>query len=338
MKVFRTEDNKVSKYVHDDGSETTIKTVSSCDNEIDPNTGKVKPVAVNRNKYSVFVSASSGCPVGCKFCHLTIKKFPYKKLSPEQIVENFQEAMKEEVLFKPEIRKMYMKLSWMGMGDAFLLDPVDLRYSTKNMVDWALSGAGVAFGLDGVDISTVLPNKCYGWPHNISKLNDYLLRRYRRNSNNSKRSAVRLFYSLHSIRNREKLIPIKGAKATNSIYDVYQDLDVLSEFRKWYGIDVILHYMFLKDFNDVRVNKHGVVYDAPELNLLKHIIKDYFDNDIEVRILRFYECEESNYKEIDNFDEALSIYTKVLPRIKYQVSAGSEINAACGQFLCLTNN
>jgi len=201
------------------------------------------------------------------------------------------------------------------------------------MIDWALSGAGAAFGLDGVDISTVLPNDCYGWPHNLAELNDYLLERYRRNSNNSNRSAVRLFYSLHSIDNRHSVIPIEDMDESHNIY---KDLIRLSEFRKWYGIDIILYYMFIEGVNNLYIDDRGVVR-TKELDLLKNIIKYYFDNNIELRVLRFNECEGSPYKEVENFDEVLSLYTKTLPKVKYQVSAGSEINAACGQFLCLTN-
>jgi adenine C2-methylase RlmN of 23S rRNA A2503 and tRNA A37 len=320
MEVYRTEDNQVSKYVHDDGSETTIKTVSSCDNEIDPATGKVRPVAVNRNKYSVFVSASSGCPLGCKFCYLTAKKFPYKKLTPDQIISNFAEALKEEVTFKPEMRKMYMKLSWMGMGDAFLLDPTDLRYMTKHMVDYAVGSSGFAFGLDGVDVATIMPDGCYGWPHNLGALNDYLIKRYHRNSNNNYRSAVRLFYSLHRVVGRSEIIPSASLNGTE------KDLELLAEFRRWYGVDIVLHHMFLAGINDT-------MSDLADLGMM---IYKYF-KDVELRVLRFNECENSPYKESEYFDDLVSEYVKVLPKVKYQISAGSEISAACGQFLCLTN-
>jgi adenine C2-methylase RlmN of 23S rRNA A2503 and tRNA A37 len=67
--------------------------------------------------------------------------------------------------------------------------------------------------------------------------------------------------------------------------------------------------------------------------LLGNVIKG-----AELRILRYNECENSPYKEAKNLDELIRKYAEVLPKVKYQVSAGSEIKAACGQFLCLTNS
>jgi adenine C2-methylase RlmN of 23S rRNA A2503 and tRNA A37 len=330
MEVYRTKDDQVAKYVHDDGSETTIKTVSSCDNVFNKITGKIEPVGIDRNKFSVFVSSSVGCPLRCKFCFLTVKDFPYYPLTPDQILNNFKEALSEEVKYKPQLRKMYMKLSWMGMGDAFLLNPEDLRSTTKHMIDWAISDSGYAFGLDGVDISTIMPDGCFGWPHNLASLNDYLTRRYRTNINNSRRSTVRLFYSLHSILRRKELIP-NGSSA-----GVKSDLEYLADFRKWYGIDIILHYMFLEGFSD-KIHKSPHMFYPTDLSKISNIIYYKFNNNVELRILRFNKCKNSPYEESHDFDDLVTMYAKGLPKVKYQISAGSEIKAACGQFLCLTN-
>lgn len=317
MEVYRTQDGQVSKYIHDDGSETAIKTVSSCGNIVNKITGKVELTEVDRNKYSAFVSSSVGCPVGCKFCYLTVKKYPYYKLTPDQIVENFKEALTEEVEHNPSIRSKYLKISWMGMGDPFLIDPYDLRQMTEYMFGWAIGAQNLATGIDGVDIATVMPRENYGWAHQFALLNDYLKGRYRRNNSVEGRSIVRVFYSLHSIANRVNIIP------TNRKGGPVIDLQELSRARSLYGIDVILHQLLLKGIND----NDGAIEDTA--NILNNLI-----NGAELRVLRFNKCSGSTYEETDKFDALVRKYAEVLPKIKYQISPGSEVKAACGQFLC----
>ena len=71
--VYRTEDGTVSKYIHEDGSETAIKLVKSTQNVLNPITNTMDKVESDRNKYSIFISCSVGCFMKCKFCHLTLK-------------------------------------------------------------------------------------------------------------------------------------------------------------------------------------------------------------------------------------------------------------------------
>lgn len=299
MDVLRTGDNSVVKYLHYDGTETIIK----LDEE--------------KNKYSVFVSSSLGCPLGCKFCYLTTKKVPFHMLKASQILDNFKEAVGSEVNLRPEMRSMYLKLSWMGMGDAFLLKPLQLKYTSEKILSWAISDTGLAQGVDGVDFSTVLPESCLGWPHALATLNDCIENRHRRNSYNSHRSAVRLFYSLHSTDPdiRKRIIPSSGSKGP------MEDLQTLNKFRHWYGIDVILHHMFFDRIND----------NSRELSRME-LITNTIIKDAELRILRFNSCEGSTLKEASNFDELLEKYTKLLPKVRCHNSTGGEINAACGQF------
>ncbi len=318
MEVYRTKDGLVSKYVHDDGSETAIKTVSSCGNIVNKATGKVEPVEVDRNKFSVFVSSSVGCPVGCKFCYLTVKKYPYHRLSPMAIYNNVKEALSAEVKHKPELNKKFMKLSWMGMGDAFLLNPVDLRRLSCKIIEWATYERLVA-GLEGIDIATVMPRDNNGWPYQLAKLNDSC-DKYKINPSSKDRSNVRIFYSLHSVANRKSLIPCSKHGAP------VKDLQLLNKVRQWYGIDIILHYMFLEGVNDSESDLFRLFWLSNDIT-----------GDTEIRFLRFNECKHSPYKESPNFDDLVKLCSEKLPRIKYQISAGSEIKAACGQFLCLTN-
>lgn len=317
MEIYRSKDGQVSKYVHDDGSETVIKTASSCNNIIDPISGKIITTDLDRNKFSVFVSNSVGCPIGCKFCYLTIKKYPYYKLSVSEIYNNFCDALEAELEFKPELRDRYMKLSWMGMGDAFLRDPYELCNITHEMIYHA-NFINIK-GLDGVDVSTVMPPNAKGWPYRFGELNDDL-RGFKRNpANPENRSLVRLFYSLHSAYdlNRRSLIPCN--------VNLRKDLERLAQFRYEYGIDVICHHMFLDGINDAN----------NELSDLIGLMNEY--PHIELRILRFNQCGHSKFKESKKFDDHIMLLAKKISRLKYQISSGSEIKAACGQFLCLTN-
>jgi len=318
MEVYRTKDGLVSKYVHDDGSETAIKAVSSCANIFNKVTGKLEPIEVDRNKFSVFISPSVSCNLGCKFCYLTTKKYPYHKLSPGEIFNNVTEALKAEIKEKPEIRKKYMKLSWMGMGDAFLLDPVELRNISNKIITWAVRDNGAAVGLDGVDIATILPVSKPGWPHHLAGLNDDCFK-YRMNPNNKERSNLRIFYSLHKFNGRKALIP------SSRFNDAANDLQLLNQFKQWYGVDIILHHMFIENENDTDHEMHEV-----------RAAIDCLIPDTELRILRFNSCEGSTYKESSRFDELVKLYANNLSKVKYQVSSGKEIEAACGQFICNT--
>jgi len=79
MKIFRTEDKKVSKFIHPDTSETCIKTVYSVDYKPNSETDDVDITITDRNKYSIFISSSGGCPMACSFCYLTIDNMPFRK-------------------------------------------------------------------------------------------------------------------------------------------------------------------------------------------------------------------------------------------------------------------
>ena len=91
--IFRTEDNTVSKYIHDDGSETAIKMVKSVQNIFNPLTNEIESRESDRNKYSVFISSSVGCFMKCKFCHLTLKNSEFIKLEEDQIFNNLKEGL-----------------------------------------------------------------------------------------------------------------------------------------------------------------------------------------------------------------------------------------------------
>jgi len=313
MEDYTTQDKQVVKYVHNDGSETAIKTVSSCDNILNQATGEIEPIKVDRNKFSCFISSSVGCPIGCKFCYLTVKNFPYVELSKESIYQNVKNALWDRIVHKREWRtigEQYMKLSWMGMGDAFLLKPNDVLEVTRDLIEWSLEH-NLVKGIDGVDISTVLPKKKW-WPCILGTLNLKLLE-YPVNPTSKDRSRVRLFYSLHHC----DLIPMSR--------NFLKDLSWLKSLEMDFGVDVIIHHMFIEGVNDTD-------HDVENL----HRIFRKYKYHPELRILRYNECPNSPYKESPRFNELVRLCSETFRKIKYQVSAGSEIKAACGQFLCKT--
>ena len=133
--VFRTGDGTVSKYIHEDGSETAIKLVKSIQNIVNPLTKEIEVRKTDRNKYSIFISSSVGCYMACKFCHLTLKNAKHIKITEDVVFENLKEAILEKMEFNPELATRYVKLSWMGMGDA--INKPDMVYNvTLKILDW----------------------------------------------------------------------------------------------------------------------------------------------------------------------------------------------------------
>lgn len=316
MEIYRNKENDVTKYVHDDGSETAIKTTSSCINYYNAITDKIEPMPIDRNKFSVFISCSVGCPINCKFCYLSIKKYPYHKLTSEQIIKNVKDALREEIKYKPELKDKSMKLSWMGMGDALLLDPIDIKNISKIIFTWAIKN-NITHSIDGVDISTTLPKKPVKFAQQMKFLNDNLLYNYPLNDKISDRSIVRIFYSLHSVYNRYKLIPTLNSNVLTDI----EYLKILKENFS-YNLDVLFHHMFLDGINDTQEEVETII------NTINNLIPY-----AELRILRYNKCPGSPYNESKKFDDLVKLFAGSLQKVKYQISSGSEIKAACGMFL-----
>lgn len=324
MEVLINQDKTVYKFVHDDGSETAIKYVGSCScNE------------ENRNKYSIFVSSSVGCKYSCKFCYLTTKDIKYKSITENKIFKNLKEAVDYFINENLELKQFYVKVCWMGMGEDGLIKKGLMKNVTTKILEYIIKEKNYAIGLDGVDISTIFPkNKIiFNILEDIVYLNNYL-KIYKLNPNNNvsvnndtnsnlnvyeNRSIVRLFYSLHSAveHTRQYLIP-------NS-YDLKTSLKELSVLNNEYNINVIFHQFFIDKVNDKEE-------DIKELiNLI-----DYFNREFsyfELRILRLNSCEKLQFKESEKFNDIIEELKDKTNVFKVQVSAGSEIKAACGQFL-----
>lgn len=343
-KILVSSDKDVFKIIHNDNSETAIKTVSSCDTHIKED-GSFILNETDRNKYSIFISNSTGCFMKCKFCYLTLKEMEYNKINTDNTYSNILEAIQERVVYNilrpnyknkelPDIHTKYVKLCWMGMGDAFV-DSKKVKTVSYNILK-TIMRKNYAIGLDGVDLSTVIPNV-----KNINKIfsdfkelenilskfplnphNNIIVHRNKKLSNIDKeypkRSRFRLFYSLHSAIQKTRNYLIPNAMPLN------EAIPALIEYSENNKYNIIFHHMFIDGFNDTN----------EEINALIDLIEKYNLQKYELRILRYNTCEVSTYiHESSKFNNIIKQLVKIHPHIKVQISAGSEIKAACGQFL-----
>lgn len=313
MKVYRSKDNKVSKFIHDDGSETCIKTVDSARYEKDED-GKVKVYSENRNKYSVFVSTSAGCPMACKFCYLTIDDVRFKKLKWESVVDNVEASIAKE-MENPlaDLKNRFIKLCYMGMGDV-TLSPGLLYHGTHCILN-KTTYWGRCSGLDGVDLSTVMPKNSYVWLPLAKLLNIELHEWFDWNPITAKngRSKVRVFYSLHSgiEESRRRIIP-----NTLPLRDALPNLRYLQDS----GINVHFHHMFLEGINDTE----------EELDAVIKVMQNFPES--QLRILRYNKNDRSALKESAAFEQCVCYLQGEVKNIKVQFSYGEDVKSACGQF------
>ena len=308
MEIYRTSDGKVTKYVHDDGSETSIKhaVAEDCGGKY----GAVK------NKFNVFISSSVGCPIGCKFCYLTVKKFPYSNLSRDEIVNNVYDAIIDQVNTFPELKEKYVKLSWMGMGDP-CIDFAKTIDATDCIIR-RLMEEKVCVGVDGIDIGTTMPDRAKsGIILNHLDLFMAFMMDFPRNPLRTAKSPFRIFYSLHGTETvRNDLIPAKMM----GIADVFQLFHTIPEDRA----KIIIHHMLLDGINDSD-------YDIKELiKLMKYINRTHHH---QLRILRYNSCTNSPFVESSNFRTLIKQIHNKIPDVKVQASPGSEVEASCGMFL-----
>lgn len=329
MEDFRTDDNLVGKYIHADGSETAIKCVSSCDTVRDPATGKLHRNNVDRRKYSIFVSSSVGCYMACNFCYLTLKGSKYAKLEKERILANLKEAVVSEFAANPDVHDRYVKLNWMGMGEDHLRNPERTAEITLEMLDWLIR-EGYALGLDGVDIATVLPPKLpANWIATLQSL-DAELARFPLNPANRQavhasngyvdyqnRSRLRLFYSLHSAIQTTRDIMIPRALP---LAEALPQLDAFSQDERY---NLVFHHMFIEGQND----------DEAEIDALLALVKDARLGSHEFRILRYNSCDNTALRETPRIEAIVERIAAEIPRLKVQISTGTEVRAACGQFI-----
>jgi len=326
MKILRSKDDLVSKFIHKDGSETAIKSIKSLYNKRDKD-NNIEIAYKDRNKYSIFISVSTGCQFKCKFCYLTMKNAKYHNLTKDDIVNNIKEAIVQEIKHKPSLKSKFVKLSWMGMGDALNQSSL-VKEATIEILDFIIDN-GYAIGLDGVDLSTVLPKTSDVWINNFQTLeND--LRKYQNNENDyikdnvdysssktyKNRSLFRLFYSIGSSTQESKneIIP--------NVLETVKAIKLLKKYSSNNKYNVIFHYMFVEGLN-------STLEDVDEfINMYRRFnLEDY-----EIRILRYNECT-NQHKETKCFDKIINKLKDIIVNLKVQVSAGSEVKSACGQFI-----
>lgn len=317
METYKSKDGAVTKFVHDDGSETVLKFDQSCE-------GTTK-----KNKAVFFISSSIGCEQGCKFCFLTQKKYPYIPLSSSEIVANVKEAIEAS---KPELKDKYVKFSFMGMGDCASLKQMELTNIVLLLISYVLSD-GCCKGLDGIDVASSMPRK-----ENTTSLIEELnfLNRYLYNAgtifpgesilslcnphnkycadattNQEERTIVRLFVSFPSVR-----YEVKHFLMPNSL-DLLRLMNELDKAR----VSTIFHCFFLDGVNDTKL----------DIELLKELftVRQY-----QLRMLRYNKCPGSSYYESQAIESIIQYFKDSKIFFKYQKSPGSEVLASCGQFIC----
>lgn len=316
MEIYKTKDNKVTKYVHNNGSETAIKIENSCSSIFNPLTKKIESTEKYKNKFVVFISHSVGCNIKCKHCYLTTKNFPYRSLSHKEIVYDVIEALSEQLKITPEIKDKYCKISWMGMGDIINNSHVMVRTTNYllNFIDAKFKG------LDSIDIASTLCE-----PVTVLKTNlkDDLIydivsmKCFIDNDDiniNKKDESIRFFYSLMGTndKTRPKIIP-----KSSYIIEDFNTLELL--YNK--GVKIILHHLFIDGINDSP-------NDIKDLISLCNGFPMY-----ELRVLRYNKCDKSKFQESSRFMEIIEQLNSSVPNLKFQISTGSEIKAACGQFI-----
>lgn len=302
MKIIASENEIVTKYIHNDDSETSIKCHNSGKYVL--NNDILETSFEDHNKYNIVISCSVGCVVKCEFCYL--KNSTYKALSVKDIVNNVKEAIIYEHSKNKSISNKYVKLCFMGMGEPSLI-PGIIKGVAEELIEWIINKQ-YAIGIDGIDIGTTIPIKNYSLVNTFDELFYAISNKYNVNPN-KKDSLVRLFYSLHSVEKRNRLIP-------NSV-DVVDAISILKQSE----LNKVIHYIFFKGINDSDEQ-------------IDNLIKFWNDNDLqdfEFRILRFNECNE--LQESDRMVDIMKKLEGKFNKMKIQYSSGKEIHSACGMFL-----
>lgn len=300
IKINETSENNVIKFFNSDGSETIVKSVSSCGEKDE--------------KITIFVSSSVGCFVGCKFCGLSDIHVAYRQLKIHEIISNFDGALKQIRSSYNDFLQKYVKISFMGMGDClehheYLHDMI--RIMCQMIIRYGFRG------IDTIDIGSSLPfvysftdEKKELFISNLFDLEKYI---YKTFPTNPKRTPyfVRFFYSNHSLFKRYKLISRQPAFNTDE--ETFEFLHKINESH-FVGI----HQVLFQGIND----------NEDEIEKLFRLSKDMF----QIRLLRFNEMPNVNLKESKQYIELFQKYEERFHDVKIQISRGKEINASCGQF------
>lgn len=312
MKIILSEDKLTIKFIHKDGSETSIKT-----NLSGQYNSMLSLVEQDNDKYSIIISCSKGCPLACNFCHLTQKGVSPARLTIEQVLSNLKEAVEYIALTNPSIKNKYIKLCWMGMGDPFLELPL-VTEVTEQLLSWVFENQ-YAKGLDGVDISTVFPKRKFDHEGILSVIVDKLsIYETTRNPKHLGNSLIRIFYSLHFANQATRDFMIPYTKTSNVA------LEGLKLWCEDINIDLIIHYMFFEGVNDSK----------KEVDELIKLLETTQTKKYELRILRYNPDKQNSILEESSYLKDIVEYLKSKDvNVKVQHSSGKDVMAACGQFI-----
>lgn len=308
MKKIVSENGMVTKYLHNNGTETSFKKQLS-GSYVD---SLIKPDFKDKKKYSLVLSCSHGCQLSCSFCHLTQNSKPFNKIKTEDVIENIKEVITDQINEDPSLKSKYIKFCWMGEGEP-LLNYEMIKRATIEVLFWVLENK-YALGLDGVDISTSMPRVKKETIMDLKWFNKYLSV-FNKNPNNKDKTALRLFYSLHSVDNdiRSKMMP-----KTIHINDAVK---CMKEVGDEFGIDTIFHYTWIEGKNDSDDD-------------VDNLIKFWNDNSLQksqLRVLR-YNSGTNLDEESSNLNKIVAKLREGIPNLKVQHSAGKDVQSSCGMF------
>lgn len=321
MRKVTSRDGETIKYTHEESmSETTVKLSKSCKNSIE--NGRIVSEEVDNHAATIFISCASGCNLGCRICWLTTKGgYKYKPKNYQTITREVESVLKAT----PELKDKYIKLSFMGMGDALHLSNFDtITYSITEISRFIRN---YSLGLDGIDIGTCVPasvtfenvNKLVFLCKLINKANwlttvgeDFSPYR-----NYHSRSKLRVFISLHHTDDASRKVLMPNSAGLPTLIE-------LAEYLRPYT-DLIFHYTLLDSFN----------MSPFDISRLQDLFGGFgrFSYD-ELRLLKYNDCGNSDFvsPSEEKFIEFAEEISKFVDKLKVQTSVGSEIEAACGMF------
>ena len=132
----------------------------------------------------------------------------------------------------------------------------------------------------------------------------------------SHKNIFRLFYSVESAiqEKRENVVP--------NAMPLLEAVEHFKEYQQGGKYPVILHHLLVDGLND----------SEEELDALIKFLNDNF-KDNELRILRYNFCAKSSYKESEKVISQVRKLSENINFLKVQISPGTEVSAACGQFI-----
>lgn len=255
--------------------------------------------------FITYLSSHSGCNKACRFCHLTATKqtmmmpatlFDYADQA-EQVLSYYRNSGKHH----SEKTEQIVNFNFMARGEP-LANPVVL-HNSKELFD-ILGKKATDLGLKPqFMISSIIPADFNG------KLEDIF----------SDERAT-LYYSLYSTQEkfRKRWLP--------KAMDCYKSLDLIAEFQKKTGRQVVLHWAFIEGQNDNIEELHKTMQEvkARGINARFNLVRynphsdRYGVEPDEEHIINLFETVKSYLPESNS---------RIVPRV------GHDVKASCGMFI-----